>query len=137
MTATINPPSISNDAHPAVDAFNPEAVEAKNLASARVVSTAGKYEDEFDDEVTLGGRRVDVRVCYPNTEDEVDVFVTNDAALPVWPEISHWLSTGDRERLLAEAEKRFALKRDEKNDGAIYSKECREYHEWNESGRRV
>ena len=119
MTLTMHSFPTSKDTRPAVDAFNPEAVDAANLASARVVNTAGKYEDEFDDEVTLGGRAVDVRVCYPNNEDEVDVFVTNDAALPVWPEISHQLSIGDRERLLDAAVALHEAKAEARNEGTL------------------
>lgn len=119
MTAIITPPSIPKDMRPAVDAFNPEAVDAANLASAQVVNAAGKYEDEFDDEVTIGGRTVDVRVCYPNNENEVDVFVTNDAALPVWPEMSHQLSTKDRERLLTAAEKLHEAKAEARREGTL------------------
>ena len=119
MTATMHSFPASKDTRPAVDAFNPEAVDAANLASARVVNTGGKYEDEFDDEVTLDGRTVDVRVCYSNNSDDVDVFVTNDAALPVWPEISHQLSIGDRERLLDAAVALHEAKAEARNEGTL------------------
>lgn len=119
MTATMNAFPVSANIRPAVDPFDAEAVDAANLASSRVVNTAGKYEDEFDDEVTLGDRLVDVRVCYPNNEGEVDVFITNDAALPVWPEISHQLSTKDRERLLVTAERLHEAKAEARSEGLL------------------
>ena len=133
MTATMNAFPVSKTISPAVDAFDIEAVCKADLASAKVVDIAGKYEIEFDTEVTLSGRQVDVKVLYANNIGEIDVYRLNDDADPVEPEMSHWLSAEDYERVFGDAEEAHFEKEAEDAEAARLDYEDRKCHEYLEA----
>lgn len=113
MTATMDAASTTGTSHSAVDAFDIEAVCKADLASSPVVDIAGKYEIEFDTEISLCGRTMDVKVLFPSNDGGLDIFRLNADADPVQPQISACLAYTDYDKLLEVAQE--AL--DEKEDG--------------------
>lgn len=129
MTATLHPCPPSSSARTAVDALDIEAVRKAEIASAKVIDFAGKYLGEFDDMVTIDGREMDVKVLYPNDKNEIDVFRLNADSDPVAPEIRHWLSIEDFDRLLTDAMNLFAKKEAEADEAALLARDDRKYRE--------
>lgn len=128
MTATLTSFTASKTIRPAIDAFDIDAVCKANIASSRVVNVTGKYAVEFDDVVTIGGRKINVKVLYSNNNGEIDVYRLNENVEPVAPEMAHGLPPEDYQRLFGDAEKMLFEQEAENREEAREAHGDQEYH---------
>ena len=114
MTTTLDPIPRTQTTAQAISAFNINEGCKAELAAAKVVDFAGRYDIEHDDEATIAGKKVPVKILYwysaADDDDDIDVYRLNAAADPVEPEMAHWLSDEEHQEFLDDSREMYAWK---------------------------